>query len=230
MKKGTAILSAALAVTIGSGVCFGFQAENAHAAVKSYGSYISVGAQNDALAIEPTTILEPASFAEIAGKANSVVLTPSADMTVTLGGEMKSFESIFDNNLKAKYIPVVRLTSATVNGFIDWMKNTYTVSDIMAISSDLSVIQALYADEVCQIVNTVYDLTDKQIGEDRYWAWQYLGDANAVGCNILMLDAADKNLPIAAEYISAMSKVCWGYADDKLEGGLLYPSDAADDL
>ena len=218
MKKVTAILSAALAVTIGSGVCFGFQAENAHATAKSYNNYMTVGAQKDALAIEPTTILEPASFAEITGKANSVVLTPAADMSVTLGGETKSFESIFDNTLKAKYIPVVRLTSDTVNGFIDWMNNTYTVSDIMAISSDLSVIQALYADEVCQIVNTVYDLTNKEIGEDRYWAWQYLGDANAAGCNILMLDAADKNLPVAAEYISAMSKVCWGYADTKLEG------------
>lgn len=217
MKKITAVLSAALAVAIGSGVCFGFQARSAHA-VKTYANYMSVNANEDGLVIEPTAILEPASFAEISGGANSVILTPSADMKVTLGGETRSFESVFDNTLKAKYIPVVRLTSATVDGFIDWMTNTYTVSDMMAISSELSVIQKLYADEVCQIVNTVYDLTDKEIGSDRYWAWQYLGDANAAGCNILMLDASDENLPVAAEYISAMSKVCWGYAEDKIEG------------
>lgn len=217
MKKITAVLSAALAVAIGSGVCFGFQARSAHA-VKTYANYMSVNASEDGLVIEPTAILEPASFAEISGGANSVILTPSADMKVTLGGETRSFESVFDNTLKAKYIPVVRLTSATVDGFIDWMTNTYTVSDMMAISSELSVIQKLYADEVCQIVNTVYDLTDKEIGSDRYWAWQYLGDANAAGCNILMLDASDENLPVAAEYISAMSKVCWGYAEDKIEG------------
>lgn len=217
MKKITAVLSAALAVAIGSGVCFGFQARSAHA-VKTYANYMSVNASEDGLVIEPTAILEPASFAEISGGANSVILTPSADMKVTLGGETRSFESVFDNTLKAKYIPVVRLTSATVDGFIDWMTNTYTVSDMMAISSELSVIQKLYADEVCQIVNTVYDLTDKEIGSDRYWAWQYLGDANAAGCNILMLDASDENMPVAAEYISAMSKVCWGYAEDKIEG------------
>lgn len=217
MKKITAVLSAALAVAIGSGVSFGFQARSAHA-VKTYANYMSVNASEDGLVIEPTAILEPASFAEISGGANSVILTPSADMKVTLGGETRSFESVFDNTLKAKYIPVVRLTSATVDGFIDWMTNTYTVSDMMAISSELSVIQKLYADEVCQIVNTVYDLTDKEIGSDRYWAWQYLGDANAAGCNILMLDASDENLPVAAEYISAMSKVCWGYAEDKIEG------------
>lgn len=217
MKKITAVLSAALAVAIGSGVCFGFQARSAHA-VKTYANYMSVNASEDGLVIEPTAILEPASFAEISGGANSVILTPSADMKVTLGGETRSFESVFDNTLKAKYIPVVRLTSATVDGFIDWMTNTYTVSDMMAVSSELSVIQKLYADEVCQIVNTVYDLTDKEIGSDRYWAWQYLGDANAAGCNILMLDASDENLPVAAEYISAMSKVCWGYAEDKIEG------------
>lgn len=236
MKKITSILSAALAVVICSGVCLGYRTESAHAETKTYAGYPLISAHGDGLVIEPTTILEPASFAEITGTANSVVLTPSADMNVTLGGETKSLESVFDNSLKAKYIPVVRLTAATVDGFIDWMKNTYTVSDMMAISSDLSVIEKLYADEVCYIVNTVYDLTDKKIGEDRYWAWQYLGDANAAGCNILMLDAADENLPVAAEYISAMSKVCWGYADNKMEGvsavtagcyGIVSVSDAA---
>lgn len=217
MKKITAVFSAVLAAAIGAGVCFGFQAKSAHA-VKTYANYMPVNASEDGLFIEPTAILEPASFAEISGGANSVILTPSADMNVTLGGETRSFESVFDNDLKARYIPVVRLTASTVDGFIDWMTNTYTVSDMMAVSSDLSVIQKLYADEVCRIVNTVYDLTDKEIGSDRYWAWQYLGDANAAGCNILMLDASDENLPVAAEYISAMSKVCWGYAEDKIEG------------
>ncbi len=219
MKKGTAILSAALAAVIGTGVCFSYESDRKDAhAVDTYANYLQINGEQSGLAIEPTTILEPSSFAEITGKASSMIFTPAANMFVTLGGEMKSLTSLFKNSLKAKYIPIVRLSADTVDGFIDWMKNSYTVSDIMAMSSDITVIQKLYADDVCKIVNTVYDLTDKTIGEDRYWAWQYLGEANAAGCNILMFDAADENLPVAAEYVSAMSKVCWGYADEKAEG------------
>lgn len=137
--------------------------------------------------IEPTLILEADSFGKMQEieqatvRPASVIVTPDADMNVSLGGESKTLAETFDGYMKGRFIPVVRLTAETVDKFAAWMKNTYTVSDIMAVSSEIEVIEKLYADEVCYIVNTVYDLTSVSIPENRYELWQYVGEANAAG-------------------------------------------------
>lgn len=192
-------------------------------AVSTYENYLTVGSAGSGLTIEPTMIFEPKTFSEINaayGKSvrpASVIVTPDKDMNVTLDGTTKTLAATFDTYLRAKFIPIVRLSADTADAFIAWMNNTYTISDIMAVSSDIGVIEKLYADGVCYKVNTVYDLTGVTLSSDRYDAWQYLGPANAAGCNILMFSASDPNIAIAAEYVSAMTKVCWAYAADKIE-------------
>lgn len=193
------------------------------ASAAAYTQTVDVVSSGSALNIEPTLILEADSFGKMQEieqatvRPASVIVTPDADMNVSLGGESKTLAETFDGYMKGRFIPVVRLTAETVDTFAAWMKNTYTVSDIMAVSSEIEVIEKLYADEVCYIVNTVYDLTSVSIPENRYELWQYVGEANAAGCNILMFDGADGRISLAAEYVSSLTKVCWAYADDKTE-------------
>ena len=222
MKKTVGIIAAA-ALCFATVLAAGGVQTTANAVPKSYDSYVSVDTAGSSLVIEPTMIFEASSFWDMtssdlkSAKAASVIVTPDKNMNVTLDGTTNSLTETFDGYLKGKYIPVVRLDETTVDPFIEWMNTTYTVKDMMAISSDIGVIQKLYADDVCYIVNTVYDLTDKTITNNRYDNWQYIGEANAAGCNILMYDAADPNLPVAANYVSAMTKVCWAYAGNKVE-------------
>lgn len=193
------------------------------AAAKTYSTYNSVTSTGTELVLEPTLVYEPASFAEIgeakgaAKKPASVIVTPDNEMNVTLGGKENSLASVFDSYLKGSFIPVVRLDGTTVDAFISWLKNTYTISDIMAVSTDVSVLEKLYADDTAYLVNTVYDLTGAMIGEDRYGEWDHIAAANKAGCNILMYDGSEKNLPVAAEYVEAMAKVCWAVTENREE-------------
>lgn len=187
-------------------------------------SYTDIKTANSGIVLEPTMVFEPETMAELNAvkggsvRPASIVVTPDKNMNVSFtDSTSEALREIIDTRIGSGFIPVVRLNNDTVDGFIDWMTNTYTKKDIMAISSDIKVIQKLYADEVTYIVNTVYDLTDISIPADRYGTWKYIGAANAAGCNVLMFDAADPNLSVAAEYVSAMTKCCWAYADDKME-------------
>ena len=188
----------------------------------TYSVYVAAPENGSGLMLEPTLVLEPDSFNEITEakasekKAASVILTPDADMNVELGGETKTLKNAFDTYLKGTFIPMVRVDSTTVTHFIDWMNNTYTVSDMMVISKDIEAIEKLYADSTTYLVNTVYDLTDVTIGTDRYEQWTNIGAANKAGCNILLY-SVQPNLPVAAEYVEAMAKVCWAVADSKEE-------------
>lgn len=189
---------------------------------QSYATYVTAPENGSGLMLEPTLVLEPDSFNEITEaktsqkKAASVILTPDADMNVELNGETKTLKDAFDTYLKGTFIPMVRVDNTTVTPFINWMKNVYTISDMMAISKDIEAIEKLYADSTTYLVNTVYDLTDVTIGTDRYEQWPNIGAANKAGCNILLYDV-QPNLPVAAEYVEAMAKVCWAVAETKEE-------------
>lgn len=207
-----ALTTLLLAVSLTAGVSV-----SALAAPETYSNYINVATQGSGLMIEPTLIFEPSSEDQLKGKGYaSVVVTPDEAMKVNVGRE-RTLKDFFELKLKGKSIPVLRLDKTTVQPFLDWLKNTYTVSDIMAISKDISVIEAIYADERGYLVNTVYDLTDKELTSDRYAQWENIAAANKAGCNILMYDVQE-NLPVVAEYVSAMSKVCWAEIENKEEG------------
>lgn len=215
MKKITVCL---LALMLGA--AGGVYPIKASAAAASYEETAAVSRTDSGLCTEPTAVLEPDSFDDLVQGGPipvSAILTPDADMAVSLGGESKGLGQVFDEYMKGEIIPVIRLTSETADAFLDWLKEEYFIADIMAVSSDISVLQKLYADETGYLVNTVYDLTDKEIPADRYGTWTYLGEANAAGCNILMYDASDENLAVAAEYTAAMTKVCWAYAEGEIE-------------
>ena len=193
----------------------------AKAVATTYSDYITISDNGSGIMLEPSLVLEPESFSEIPEatetvKPASVILTPNASMNVTLDDESKSLADAFDTYLKGKYIPVVRLDNTTVTPFINWLKNTYQIYDIMAISDDIEVIGKLFNDSTAYLVNTVYDLTDVNISTDRYAEWKHIGEANKAGCNILMY-SVQPNLPVAAEYVEAMAKVCWAVADTKDE-------------
>ena len=193
------------------------------AATSVYDTYISVSTQGSGLQIEPAVIYEPSSFADItaAAKTNkptSVILTPDETMHIKLGEETLTLKGAYDNYVKSRFIPVIRLDGDTVEPFINWLNNVYKVMDIMAVSDDIEVIEELYADKAAgYLVNTVYDLTGETLSSDRYAEWKHIAEANAAGCNILMYDGSDENLPVVAEYVEAMTKVCWAYVEDKAE-------------
>ncbi len=222
MKKFTSIMAAfaVFAACIAGMGALG--ALKAHAEPKSYDEYVSVASSGN-LAVGPTLVLEPASRAEIEKAAAatprpaSVIVSPDRDMNVRLGGETVALADLFDDELKGNFIPVVRLGKDTVDPFLGWLKGTYAIKDIMAISSEISVIAALYADETGYLVNTVYDLTETTLQAGRYTEWEHVAEANKAGCNILMYDGKDPNLHVAAEYVEALTKVCWAYTETEAE-------------
>ena len=213
MKKLFPMIAAlSLAVCLTAGVTL-----SAAAAPATYSEYINVVSQGSGLMLEPTLVLEPTEEAQLTGKGYaSAVVTPDGEMKVDLGRK-RTLKDLFDLKLKGKTIPVVRLDGETVDAFLEWLKTTYTVSDIMAISDDISVLEKVYADERGYLVNTVYDLTDVRLTEGRYDEWEHIAAANKAGCNILLYDVQE-NFPVAAEYVSAMSKVCWAEVESKEEG------------
>lgn len=190
-------------------------------AKSEYTQYVTARTLSCGLNLQPTGIFEPTDFSQIpssvAAKSSgitNVILTPDKAMNVTLNGDTQSFSEIFDAKIKGVFVPVLRLTSATVDGFIQMMSQSYYIADIMVISSDTAVLEKIYDDEDCSLVNTVYDLTNVSLTSDRYFAWQYIAEANKTYTNILMFSAADPNLYVAAEYLGAMCKVCWAKAEN----------------
>ena len=107
MKKILLILSAlTLTVCLTVGICV-----PAVAAPESYKNYVSVATQGSGLTIEPTLVLEPETEDQLDNKGfASVIVTPDAEMNVELG-QKRSLKDLFDQKLKGKYIPVLRLTS-----------------------------------------------------------------------------------------------------------------------
>ncbi len=217
MKKIIAVAAAAClmvaCVAAGEGV-------PAQAAATVYTDYLTAGGSESGLMLDPTIVLEPRSFADIPSSPagiDSVIVTPDSEMNVTLSGETKSLVSVFNTYLRAKFIPVVRLSAATAAAFVNWLEKTYTISDMMAVTDDISVIETLYADDTAFLVNTVYDLTSHPLTDSRYAEWPRIAEANRAGCNVLLYDAGEENLSVAAEYVEAMTKSCWAYAEDKEE-------------
>lgn len=223
MKKSIAIIAASVLFAAGIAGMGGIGSVNAAGEAQKYDTYTNVPAPTSGLVIEPTRIVEPASEAELEALAasethpTSVILTVNEKMEVVFGSAKKSLAEVFDASIKGVMIPVIRLTAATADPFLTWLKETYTVKDIMAVSEDIEVLAKLYADETGFLVNTVYDLTKTKLSSDRYAEWPHVAAANKAGCNILMYDAGDANLSVAAEYVEALTKVCWAYADTMSE-------------
>lgn len=172
----------------------------------------------DALKVEPSVVYEVSGQADLdalaaAQKKPAVVLvTVDADMKVALSGGTQDFKTVFDTYIKGKAVPALRIADAAgADAFIAYMTDTYYIQDITVVSSDIEVLRRIYADEVCYVANSVYDLTDKELTANRYDFWPYIGEANAAGCNILMINGADKYANVAASYAASLSKVCWGY-------------------
>ena len=219
MKKLLTVCCSACALLIGGTAMTAIPVKALPSA--SYTDYVTISENGSGIMLEPTLVLEPETFAELTPlkeatqKPASVILTPNASMTVELSDGTKSLADAFDTYIKGTFIPVVRLDTATVTPFINWLTGTYNISDIMAISSDITVIEKLYADKQAgYLVNTVYDLTATTLSADRYAEWTHIGQANKAGCNILMY-SVQPNLSVAAEYVEAMAKVCWAVADTK---------------
>ncbi len=221
MKKFLTVLAAF--VILCTGIAGMGTAEPVSAAVDSYSTYYSVPSLSSGLKIEPSLVFEPASFEEIrtatsaSVKPATILLTVDAEMKVSLGGQQKSFKDVFTTYVKGKAIPAVRLDGTTADAFLNFLKNTYAISDVIAVSKDAAVLEKLYADEAGRIVNTVYDLTGEKLSADRYAEWPHIAAANKAGCNILMYDGTDENFPVVSEYVEAMTKVCWAYTENKTE-------------
>ncbi len=214
IASAAVLLAAAVAMTA-------LPPETAVAAGQSNTAYFNVVSPGSKLKIEPTLVVEPQDTADLEAKdprPASAILTPDSKMNVTVGGKTSTLASFYDTYLKNRFIPIVRLDGTTVEPFLGWLKTTYAISDMMAVSDDISVIEKIYADEAGYLVNTVYDLTATKLSADRYAEWDHVGAANKAGCNILMYDGSDENLPVAAEYVEALTKVCWAYVENAEEG------------
>lgn len=192
-------------------------------AKSEYSSYVNARTKS-ALMIEPTAVLEPESLSDLPTSAqasssgiSAVMLTPDKDLNVTFDGNKTSFIEFFNSRIKGVFIPVLRLDNTNVDGFIDMMNDTYLIKDITVVSSDLEVLKKISEDKVSSIANTVYDLTEIKIPQNRYGTWEYIAESNKYYTNTLMFDASDENFAVAAEYLSAMSKVCWAMTDTEDE-------------
>ncbi len=221
MKKNIIALFLALAIILAPSAIY-----SANAVRKVSSQYATVRTVSSGLNLQPTAILEPENYSDIpsgsaqvqAAGITSVLLTPDAEMNVAFADQTMPFAEVFDNKLNRLFIPVLRLTAETVDAFINMMKNTYYIADIMVLSSDIDVLKKIRDDTVaCKVVNTVYDLTDVTLSSDRYFTWKYIAEANKAYTNILMFDGSDENFSVAAEYLSAMCKVCWAMTDSEIQ-------------
>ena len=190
-------------------------------AASVYSNYLNAKKLNSGLVYEPTLILELNDLDELNDDANkcitSVILNLDNNLNVIVGSETYQFNTFFDDYLKGKYIPIVRLNSKNVDGFINYYKNVYTIYDLMIISDDLDVIGKVYTDDATYILNSVYDMTGINLPASRFANWEYVSGCNRVGCNILMANATDPNLEVFTEYVQAMSKVCWANGESLLD-------------
>lgn len=218
MKKNIIALFLALAIILAPAVTY-----TANAQRSVFSQYTTARTVTSGLNLQPTAILEPENYTDIpsgtqvqSSGITSVLLTPNAEMNVVFGDQTLPFSEVFDGRLKRLFIPILRLTAETVDSFINMMKNTYYIADIVVLSSDIEVLKKVREDSVATVANTVYDLTSVTISQDRYATWKYIAEANRIHTNILMFDGSEENLSVAAEYLSAMSKVCWATTDSEI--------------
>lgn len=186
-----------------------------------YSEYLNGKSLDSGLVYEPTLVLELNDLDELNSDANkyvtSLILTIDNDINVILGNQSISFTSFYDEYVKGKYIPIVRVDKNNYQAFKNYYKNVYTIYDLMIISSDLDIIGSFYNDDTCYIINSVYDMSDIKLPSGRYSNWEYVSKCNKVGCNILMADAHDENLGVLCEYVQAMTKVCWAKGDSLID-------------
>lgn len=214
----------ALIVSLILASVFVFSAVSAAAATENYTEYTETASHNSHLKVEPTAILEVNSadvLANIAAPVDPItptvaIFTVDKDMKVSIGEEKQDFTTVFNTYLKGNVIPALKISDMdTANAFIAYMKNTYYIQDITIVSDQIDVIEKIYTDETCYVVNSVYDLTKLALPSNRYEFFRYIGEANAAGCNILMVNGRDANASEIAKYTAALSKVCWGRVDGK---------------
>ena len=190
-------------------------------AASVYTNYLNAKKLNSGLVYEPTLVLELNDLGELNEDANkyvtSVILNLDKDLKVIVGASSYQFGEFFDEYIKGKFIPIIRLNNKNVDGFINYYKNVYTIYDLMVISNDLDVIGKVYQDDATYILNSVYDMTDIKLPSSRFANWEYVASCNKVGCNILMANANDENLAVLAEYVQAMTKVCWAKGESVIE-------------
>ena len=221
MKKILSLMAAF--VILFAGVLGMGATEPVSAAVNTYRDYYRVGSLSSGLKIEPSLVLEPTSMDELDAatsatiKPATVILTVDEQMNVVFGTEKTPFLNVFSKYVRGKAIPALRLDGSTADAFLTFLHETYAIYDIMAVSAEIGVIEKIFADDTGRIVNTVYDLTNETLSSDRYAEWPHIAEANKAGCNILMYNGSDENLPVVAEYVEAMTKVCWAYTETKLQ-------------
>lgn len=189
-----------------------------------FSQYTTARTLTSGLNLQPTAVLEPENYSDIPSGSQvqssgitSVLVTPNSDMDVEFKDKTVSFTDLFDAKLRRLFIPVLRLTAETVEPFIQMLKNTYYIADIVVLSSDVKVLEAIRKDSVATVANSVYDLTDVTLLSDRYTNWQYIAEANKVYANTVMFNGSEENFPVAAEYLSAMCKVCWAKTNSLTE-------------
>lgn len=189
-----------------------------------FSQYTTARTLTSGLNLQPTAVLEPENYSDIPSGSQvqssgitSVLVTPNSDMDVEFKDKTVSFTDLFDAKLRRLFIPVLRLTAETVEPFIQMLKNTYYIADIVVLSSDVKVLDAIRKDSVATVANSVYDLTDVTLLSDRYTNWQYIAEANKVYANTVMFNGSEENFPVAAEYLSAMCKVCWAKTNSLTE-------------
>lgn len=218
MKKNIIALSLILAIIFIPSVTLTANARSV------FSQYTTARTLTSGLNLQPTAVLEPENYSDIPSGSQvqssgitSVLVTPNSDMDVEFKDKTVSFTDLFDAKLRRLFIPVLRLTAETVEPFIQMLKNTYYIADIVVLSSDVKVLDAIRKDSVATVANSVYDLTDVTLLSDRYTNWQYIAEANKVYANTVMFNGSEENFPVAAEYLSAMCKVCWAKTNSLTE-------------
>lgn len=218
MKKNIIALSLILAIIFIPSVTLTANARSV------FSQYTTARTLTSGLNLQPTAVLEPENYSDIPSGSQvqssgitSVLVTPNSDMDVEFKDKTVSFTDLFDAKLRRLFIPVLRLTAETVEPFIQMLKNTYYIADIVVLSSDVKVLEAIRKDSVATVANSVYDLTDVTLLSDRYTNWQYIAEANKVYANTVMFNGSEENFPVAAEYLSAMCKVCWAKTNSLTE-------------
>ena len=182
-----------------------------------YSGVVSSKNLNSGLVYEPTLVLELDNLDELNSESEkyvtSVILNVDEKMNVIVSNNKYDFMEFFNEYIKGKYIPIINITKDNCDYFLKYYKETYTILDLMVISSDLDLIGKIYEDEDTFILNSIYDMRGVTLPSERYANWEYVKNCNKVGCNILLGNSNDSNLKVLTEYAQAMTKVVWGYSD-----------------
>ena len=186
-----------------------------------YSNYLPSKNLDTGLVYEPILTLELNSLDDLDSDANSIVtsviLNIDKDINVITSDNKYNFTEFFDEYIKGKYIPIVKLDSSNYKAFLSFWKSDYKILDLMILSSDIDIINHFYHDEDAYILNSVYDMRDTILPNNRYDNWEYVSKCNKAGCNILMASVSDSNFTLFTEYVQAMTKVSWGYGNGTID-------------